>query len=205
MRGYVNAANALSLVRVPLAVAILFVLDSPLRFGIFALLVATDALDGWVARRTGSADATGAILDPATDKLAALILFVALFARTALPWRAAGLFFLRDAFVVGFAALAPLTTVETDVLQARPAGKAVTILQFLGLAALLVPLTGLILPLFWLVWLVSLAAITDYTVFLADRVDRRPVEGYAFHVLVFGVLLLLTVSGVAAGTLPLPA
>lgn len=200
-----HTAILLSLARIPLALLILLVLDSPLRYPLFALLIATDALDGWVARRTGTETRMGAILDPATDKVAALILFVALFANTGLPWRAAALFFLRDAFVVAFATLAPITAIDTDTLKARPTGKLVTILQFLTLAALLVPLTGWILPLFWLIWLTSLAAITDYTAFLADHRDVQPLPGYTFHALVLTVLLLATLTGIAAGLLPLPA
>lgn len=204
LRTHLHAATLLSLARIPLALTILLVLDSPLRYLLFAVLVATDALDGWAARRTGTESAFGALLDPATDKAAALILFIALFTNTGLPWKAAALFFLRDAFVLTFAATAPFTSIDTDTLKARPAGKGVTILQFTTLAALLAPLTGLILPLFWLVWLASLAAITDYTAFLTAHRDRRPLPGYTFHVLILTTLLLATMTGVAAGMLPLP-
>lgn len=204
LRTHVHAATVLSLARIPLALTILLVLDSPLRYLLFAVLVATDALDGWAARRTGTESRMGALLDPATDKVAALILFIALFTNTGLPWKAAALFFLRDAFVVTVAAATPFIALNTDSLKARPAGKGVTILQFVTLAALLTPLTTLILPLFWLVWLASLLAITDYTVFLAAHRDIRPLPGHAFHVIILTTLLLATMTGIATGALPIP-
>ncbi len=60
----------LSASRVPLAAIFPLVIDSPL--AALAVVVAsgvTDVADGWLARRTGQVTATGAALDPVTDKI----------------------------------------------------------------------------------------------------------------------------------------
>lgn len=60
----------LSLARVPLAVAFPFSLPRPaIAFAVLCTAGATDVLDGWYARRFGQATATGAVVDPVTDKL----------------------------------------------------------------------------------------------------------------------------------------
>jgi CDP-diacylglycerol--glycerol-3-phosphate 3-phosphatidyltransferase/cardiolipin synthase len=79
--------SLVSLVRVPLAAAFPFAVDLP--WLALALLVAagvSDLLDGWLARRHGQATATGAVVDPITDKL-----FVATVMVTLLVTRRLGL------------------------------------------------------------------------------------------------------------------
>jgi CDP-diacylglycerol--glycerol-3-phosphate 3-phosphatidyltransferase/cardiolipin synthase len=71
----------LSLLRVPLAVCFVALVNHPL--AAFAVLVAagaSDLLDGWLARRYHLVTATGAALDPITDKVFVLTVAVALVA-----------------------------------------------------------------------------------------------------------------------------
>ncbi len=83
-----NAANILTLVRVALIPVLVAVLLSTLpESDLLAALVfiaasATDALDGWLARRRSMVTAFGKLMDPLADKLlitAALVSLVALY------------------------------------------------------------------------------------------------------------------------------
>src|ERR1044071_1962977 len=70
MNAVFSLPGLLSLVRLPLAAAFPFVLAKPP--AMIAIIVAaglSDVLDGWCARRSGRATPTGAILDPAMDKV----------------------------------------------------------------------------------------------------------------------------------------
>lgn len=70
---FLNAANLISLARVPLgAVASYFIVRGmPFSAGICVFAaIATDWLDGFVARRTGTVSDWGRILDPLADKIA---------------------------------------------------------------------------------------------------------------------------------------
>lgn len=84
-----GAANLLSISRVPLALmACWFVWrDDPVATAMAMLLaVATDAMDGWVARRTGTVSDWGRILDPLADKagFAAFLVCLTLMGRVPL-------------------------------------------------------------------------------------------------------------------------
>lgn len=50
----------------------------PLAVGVFALLACTDWVDGYVARRFDLCTTLGRVLDPAADKLVALVAFLAM-------------------------------------------------------------------------------------------------------------------------------
>ena len=83
-----NAANILTLVRVALIPVLVAVLLSALEDAdlfaaiVFVIASATDALDGWIARRRSMVTAFGKLMDPLADKLlitAALVSLVALY------------------------------------------------------------------------------------------------------------------------------
>jgi len=188
--------NLISLARLPLVAGVLLTLHSPIRYVLFALVVASDGIDGWVARRLDQKTELGALLDPALDKLTALILVVALFPRTDLDLAYLVLFFARDAFVLSLTPLVPLYDFDTSKVQARLAGKVVTNLQFWTMVALLVPHVPSTEALLWALGLASAVAITDYVVFVARELtgrewvhDRRGVVVAA--VAVWGALALV--------------
>ncbi len=73
-----SLSNTLSLLRAPLALALL-VDSTPIRLSAIFLAMCTDCLDGYLARRRRTASQFGAILDPAMDKFFvyfALLLFL---------------------------------------------------------------------------------------------------------------------------------
>ena len=134
--------NLVSLSRLPLIALIVLLLDSVWRYPLFVLVVLSDGLDGWLARRLDQSTELGAMLDPALDKITGVVLFVGLFPGTGLPWEYLVLFFARDLYVLSLGLLVPVTGIpDTSKIKARPLGKAVTNLQFFALVAMLVPST----------------------------------------------------------------
>jgi phosphatidylglycerophosphate synthase len=165
--------NLVSLSRLPLLLAIAFLLDSVWRYPLFALIILSDGLDGWLARRLDQKTELGAMLDPALDKLTALVLFVVLFPRTGLPVEYLALFFARDAFVVSLGPLVPLYGFDTSKVQARKLGKVVTNLQFWTMVAMLVPHVPATRALMWALGAASALAIADYVVFVSRELSDR--------------------------------
>jgi phosphatidylglycerophosphate synthase len=170
--------NLVSLSRLPLVALVVVFLDSPLRYPLFALVVVSDGIDGWLARRLDQTTELGALLDPALDKFAALALFIALFPRTGLPWEYVVLFFARDAFVVSLGALVPvIDEFDPGKVRSRLLGKLATNVQFLATVAMLVPNVPATALLFWLLGAVSALAIADYVVFAGrELTDEGPIH-----------------------------
>ncbi len=81
--------NVLSMGRVLLAVPVvwLVLVDGSLRwiFALFAVMIASDWLDGRIARWSGRVSDWGKILDPLTDKIAGVAIVLALVFRGMLP------------------------------------------------------------------------------------------------------------------------
>ena len=66
-RELLTAPNIVSAFRVPLAAGFLIADTTPLRLALLGMASATDLLDGWIARRTGSTNRMGALIDPLAD------------------------------------------------------------------------------------------------------------------------------------------
>lgn len=83
-----NLPNILSLIRIVLAFVFAIILFNSLKFlaaGIFLLAVATDALDGYLARKYKQTTLIGKILDPAADRLLMLLTFLVLLFKYSFP------------------------------------------------------------------------------------------------------------------------
>lgn len=138
--------NALTLLRIAFTPAVGWLLargevrSAAILLGVAA---ATDALDGWLARRLDAATPLGAYLDPLADKLLAATVFLGLAASGRLPGWLAALVLGRDLLILAFA----LWALRFTRLRRFPPsvwGKVSTALQFsLGLACLLHALTEL--------------------------------------------------------------
>ncbi|WP_038001329.1 MULTISPECIES: CDP-alcohol phosphatidyltransferase family protein [unclassified Synechococcus] len=135
---------------------------------------ASDALDGWLARRAGAGSSWGARLDPLADKLLILAPLLVLTARQTLPVWAVWLLLARELLISGW---------RRDAQDGAPAssgGKAKTLLQFLSLLLLLWPgtwgPTGLVDGLqrlgWWLFWPSLALALQSALLYL-----RRPRSG----------------------------
>lgn len=148
-RDLLSVPGLLSLARLPLAAAFpLVVSRPPAAFVVLAAAACTDVLDGWWARRFGQVTATGAALDPLTDKAFALSVGVSLAAARVLPVEAVLLLGTRE---IGEALLALRCAAGPASLRRRAggqsataAGKVVTVLQFAtaGAALLGAPFTA---------------------------------------------------------------
>jgi cardiolipin synthase (CMP-forming) len=96
--------NVISIVRIALIpVFALRIVDhetSAAGILLFSFVVATDWVDGLIARRTGQVSELGKVLDPVADRLAIAAGLVALAVRGAFPWWAAGLILARDVMIL---------------------------------------------------------------------------------------------------------
>jgi CDP-diacylglycerol--glycerol-3-phosphate 3-phosphatidyltransferase/cardiolipin synthase len=164
-----NAADLLSFVRIPLAVAFVLVPGTTWRLAIVGAAAATDLLDGPLARRLGSS-AYGAIVDPIADKvfMAAAVGVVALSGR--LEWYEIAGVLLRD-IVATVAFVATFFSREPRAIPARLSGKLVTSAQVLTLIAFLLD-SPYLRPIAWATTAVAIFAIWDYQR-VAPRAQRR--------------------------------
>jgi cardiolipin synthase len=103
-----NLISAIRILLIPLFVALIVDPDTTTAgLIVFGIVVATDWVDGLVARRTGQVSELGKVLDPVADRLAIAAGLIALAIRGVFPWWAAALILVRDVavFVVGVAVL----------------------------------------------------------------------------------------------------
>jgi CDP-diacylglycerol--glycerol-3-phosphate 3-phosphatidyltransferase len=119
-------ADQLTVARICAAplIVILFVVDFPHHdywaTALFAVAMATDWLDGRLARRSGSTSALGSLLDPIADKVLVLSVMIVLVGRGVFPgWMVAAI--VAREFLVSGLRLAALE--RGTVLQARDLGK----------------------------------------------------------------------------------
>ena len=80
-----NMLSALRLLAAPLAAFLILHFHDSAALAVFVLAGASDAADGFIARRWGVVSRSGAWLDPAADKLLMLACFVALWRIGAAP------------------------------------------------------------------------------------------------------------------------
>jgi len=160
-----SAADLLTAIRLPLAVAFPLASGPELRFAILLAAAGSDLLDGRIARRYG-ASRMGVVLDPVADKLFMASAFGVVVFSGRLAWYEVAAALIRD--IVATVAFA-VTAVRgrPSAIPARPGGKAVTVGQVLTLLAFLVD-SPLIHPLAWGTAGAGLYAIWDYI-----RVSRR--------------------------------
>lgn len=134
--------SLISFVRVPLAVAFPFAHDRPwLAFGVLVASGVSDVLDGWWARRFKQATATGAVVDPITDKIFVLTVVVTLVVAGDLsPWSVV-LLSTREIgelpLVVWLSVSPAARRKRKEHPKANAPGKAATALQFAAVTAAL--------------------------------------------------------------------
>ncbi len=132
--------NLITLVRIALIPLVLIWIDnysaaySALACLIFMVAAASDALDGYLARRLGLVTVVGKFLDPLADKLIVLSTLVMLVDKARAPaWLVIALM-TRELAVTGLRAIA---SGEGLVIAAGRGGKVKTALQLVGIAFLL--------------------------------------------------------------------
>jgi len=162
----VTVPGILSLARVPLGAAFPFVVDRPaVALGVLIVAGITDFLDGWWARSFNRATATGAVLDPMTDKLFVAAVVGTLVTTGALSPFAIFLLSTREIgelpLVVYIATNRTARKRRAEQPKANIPGKAATILQF-GCVGFAILHQALLAELLWITAAAGVLAATSY-------------------------------------------
>ncbi len=140
-----------------------------------AVAGASDALDGWMARRFGWQSRLGSWLDPAADKLMLAVGFVCLAVVGASPWWLAALVLGRDVVIVAGALAYHWLREPLHVAPSR-VSKLNTVLQIAWVLLVLLHRQGLmpldVRPLLWLVALSTVVSGVDYVVRFAVKAHQ---------------------------------
>jgi cardiolipin synthase len=155
--------NLISISRLALAAAFVVIERTDTRIVFVMVALATDYLDGWIARQFGPMTRTGALLDPFADRVFVLVgVSVFLFEGTI----STGEYFVmisRDLMTaVGFLVARAMPSLRAVAFQARFPGKLVTVLQLAAFIAILVDPRAST-PAILVVAMVSIWAVVDYT------------------------------------------
>ena len=136
-----NAANVLTLVRISLIPVLAALLLSTLAESdllaaiVFVIASATDALDGWLARRRSEVTQFGKLMDPLADKLLITSALVSLVALYRLDAWVAMVIIARELAVTALRAVA---VEQGVVISASWLGKVKTVLQVAAVFALII-------------------------------------------------------------------
>lgn len=141
-----NAANIITVVRILFAPAFIWMLlvstDSPadpLRWWaaiLFVVGMATDGVDGWVARRFHLVTDLGKMMDPLADKILIGGALIGLSLINELPWWVTIIILFREIFI----SVWRFIKLREVVIPAAWSGKAKTVVQFLAVTFALLPL-----------------------------------------------------------------
>ncbi len=169
-----NPANLISLSRVPILLLMMIYYQNVVVFIVLlTLAMITDGLDGYVARKMGTTK-FGAFIDPVMDKIfvGGLLIFLVFASGFSIVYLT--LLLLRDIYmilvVVMFAFHEDRGVLQHNI-KARWPGKLTTVGQFVALLWLVLGF-----PMFeYLVYIVavlSLTAIVDYSVFIEKKIKH---------------------------------
>ncbi len=140
-----NLPNLITVVRILLAPLFLWMLladngqDGPLRWwaaALFIVAIATDGIDGAIARRQGLVTDLGKLLDPIADKVLTGGALIGLSILGELWWWVTIVILVREVGITVFR----FVMLRDRVIPASPGGKLKTILQSVAISLYLVPL-----------------------------------------------------------------
>lgn len=170
-----NLPNALTVMRIALVPVFFWLLlreggdDVASRWwawGVFSLAIATDRVDGDLARSRGLVTTFGKVADPIADKALVGAGFIGLSMIEVIPWWVTALVLARELGIT----LMRFWVIRHGVMPASRGGKVKTFLQGLALGILLMPLWTFPVADLWKVlgWLVLAAAVV---VTIATAID----------------------------------
>ena len=119
---------ALFLIDIPSGIGVLVAL------GVYVLACFTDFLDGYLARKMGEVSTLGKYLDPFSDKISNMTIFLSFIATGYAPVWMVALIYFREASVE---TLRTLAAAENVIMPARRSGKWKTALQGIGIVIIL--------------------------------------------------------------------
>jgi CDP-diacylglycerol--glycerol-3-phosphate 3-phosphatidyltransferase len=144
-----SAPNIITIVRIFFAPAFIWLLlisedspSDPARWwaaGLFVVGMATDGVDGFIARRYNLITDLGKILDPIADKVLTGGALIGLSLIGELPWWVTILILAREVGITVFR----FAVLSKRVIPASRGGKLKTVFQFLAITSALLPLQGL--------------------------------------------------------------
>ncbi|MFG6443679.1 CDP-diacylglycerol--glycerol-3-phosphate 3-phosphatidyltransferase [Microbacterium sp. P06] len=147
--------NAITIVRILCAPVFLWMLladggtDGALRWwaaALFIVAIASDGVDGYIARRYEIVTDLGKLLDPIADKVLTGVAFVGLSILGELPWWVTIVILVREIGITVYRFM----VVSDHVLAAAWMGKLKTVAQSVALSFALLPLAAVVGE--WIVW-----------------------------------------------------
>lgn len=166
--------NAITIVRILFAPVFLWMLladagaDGPLRWWaavLFIVAIATDWVDGYLARKYEIVTDLGKLLDPIADKALTGIAFVGLSILGELPWWITIVVLVREIGITIYR----LVVVSDHVLAAAWMGKLKTFAQAIALSLALLPLWTLVGE--WVWWVNGVAMAVAVILTIASGID----------------------------------
>jgi CDP-diacylglycerol--glycerol-3-phosphate 3-phosphatidyltransferase len=151
-----NLPNAITIVRILLAPVFIWLLladngeDGPVRYAaavLFILAIATDGIDGHIARSRNLVTDLGKLLDPIADKVLTGGALVGLSILAELPWWVTIVILVREIGITVFR----MAVLSDRVIPASRGGKLKTIAQSVAISLALVPLWNVFGE--WVHWL----------------------------------------------------
>jgi len=166
--------NLISLSRLVMAGVFLGVRDADWRLVVVFTAMASDVLDGVIARISHTTSRIGALIDPIADRIFMLVAFIAVTVDGLIsPWQLA-LLMVRDVMtVVGWFVARNVGWLRRITFQARWPGKGVTVLQFVTLVAAL-EAPRLVAGLALACGILAIVATADYTLMLWENRSGGP-------------------------------
>lgn len=166
--------NAITIVRILCAPVFLWMLladaghDGPLRWWaavLFIVAIATDGIDGWIARRYEIVTDLGKLLDPIADKVLTGFAFIGLSILGELPWWITIVVLVREIGIT----VHRLVVASDHVVAAAWMGKLKTVAQAVALSLALLPLWTLVGE--WIFWVNGIAMAIAVALTIASGID----------------------------------
>jgi CDP-diacylglycerol--glycerol-3-phosphate 3-phosphatidyltransferase len=166
--------NAITIVRILMAPVFLWMLladggsDDALRWWaavIFIVAIATDGIDGYLARKYEIVTDLGKLLDPIADKVLTGFAFIGLSILGELPWWITIVVLIREVGITIYRFI----VVSDHVLAAAWMGKLKTVAQAVALSLALLPLWNLVGE--WIFWVNGVAMTIAVILTIASGID----------------------------------
>lgn len=165
-----NVPNTITIVRIFFAPVFIWMLltagpdlDSPLRWwaaGLFIFGMATDGIDGYLARKYNVVSDFGKLLDPIADKVLTGGALITLSILGELPWWVTILILVREVGITVFR----LAVLSDHVIPASRGGKIKTVTQFIAISFALLPMQSVMGDSAIIINIVLMSAATVITV-----------------------------------------
>ena len=155
--------NLISISRLALAAIFVATDRADMRIVLVMVALATDYLDGWIARHVGPLTRVGAVLDPFADRVFVLVGVSAFLFEGVISTAEYFIMISRDLMTaIGFLVARAMPSLRAVAFQARFPGKLVTVLQLATFIGILIR-PAAASPMILVVAIVSVWAILDYT------------------------------------------